>query len=215
MYRALCGYREFYPQSPGLGSRLRICAPVVRFGFYSHFLAAAIDSLSAAVMSASSVITCAGFGLCDSRPSNTLTSSRSSHGKLVLATHRHSFTGPAMRRRHRNTKIARNRRPAFERRRRQPTLFCWKTSFWQASVSRLFIARAKDYWSQSERSREPLFPGWAAIHRPPIRYPAPVPITRSRAIIGSPDLSVPSPLPGSSQIGVHLQGVIPGHPRFA
>jgi hypothetical protein len=52
-------------------------ASAVRFGFYFRFRAAAIDSFNAAATSASWVITWAGFGMCDSRPSHALTASRS------------------------------------------------------------------------------------------------------------------------------------------
>ena len=38
-----------------------------------------------------------------------------SHGESAFTPHRHPFTGPAMRRRHRNTEIARDGGPAFER----------------------------------------------------------------------------------------------------
>ncbi len=111
---------------PDLSPLLRVSA--VRFGFYFRFRAAAIDSLSAAARSESLVVTCAGFGMCDSRPAGVPRQARFwpggveacahrlaiSHGEPSFTPHRHPFTGPAMRRSHRNPEIARNRRPAFE-----------------------------------------------------------------------------------------------------
>jgi hypothetical protein len=50
--------------------------------------------------------------MCDSRPSHALTSLRSATVKRP--SHRHSFTGPAMRGRDGNTEVPRDDGPAFE-----------------------------------------------------------------------------------------------------
>src|SRR4029077_745219 len=82
-----------------------------------------------------------------------------SYGEAAFAPDGHSFTGPAMRRSHRNTEIARNRRPAFERGVGTGLGFL----FWKLVLHNLFIAPCK--------SPHASFVSLAYVYVPPAESP--------------------------------------------